>query len=66
MRPTLALLVLLMNSTPASAHPGHGSPEASPVQHYLTSPVHLWLLPVIFFATVFTAERLLKWSKRKR
>lgn len=65
MRPTLALLVLLMNSTPASAHPGHGYPEASPVQHCLTSPVHLWPLPAML-AALFMAGQLLKWPKRKK
>ena len=65
MRPTLALLVLLMNLAPVSAHPGHGSPETSTVQHYLTSPVHLWPLPAILVA-LFVAGRLLNWSQRRR
>jgi hypothetical protein len=65
MRSTLALLVLLLISAPVSAHPGHASPEASTVQHYLTSPVHLWPLLAIV-VTLVVAGRLLTSSKRKR
>jgi len=63
MRPTLALLVLLLATVPVSAHPSHGSPEASTVQHALTSPIHLWPLLAIGVA-LLVAGRLLRSSIR--
>ena len=44
--PVLSLL-LINFSRSAAAHPGHGTPDADVVMHYISSPVHLG--PTLFF-----------------
>ncbi len=37
----IVLLVLLLNSTVAMGHPGHGTTDPSSFNHYMTSPLHV-------------------------
>jgi hypothetical protein len=52
-----AIVVLLLTSSVAVAHPGHGSSPGTAFGHYLTEPLHL-LLGVLILAAgalVFSA-----------
>jgi len=58
MRSLLVLLVPLLNSAVAFGHPGHGTPDPSSLNHYLTSPTHVGSM-VGCLALVVVLSRLL-------
>ena len=47
MRSVIVLFVLLLNSTIAVGHPGHGTTDPSSFHHYMTSPLHVGMAVIV-------------------
>lgn len=58
-------LAILGTVTPAQAHPGHGSIDASLPLHYLADPAHAtpWIL---VFAAAVMALAAIRWMRKRQ
>jgi hypothetical protein len=64
MRSVPVLAVLLLNSTVAFGHPGHGIADPSSVRHYVTSPMHVGSMVGSLALLVIVGRLLLKARSR--
>ncbi|MEQ9408943.1 MAG: hypothetical protein RIK87_14495 [Fuerstiella sp.] len=63
----LILSALLIGTSTADAHPGHGSPAAQDgLWHYLTSPVHAGPIVLAAIIALVAAGRVIRWRNRDR
>lgn len=58
-RALLSLIVMMLLTASAYAHPGHGHHQEVPqgLMHYLTSPVHLISILVVLSLVVYVSYR---------
>ncbi len=62
-------LVVSLTSAPALAHPGHGQTEPQSWRHYLTEPLHVFLLVagvVAVLAATWVAHRRERMTRTDR